>query len=177
MAFIGPASEEHAFRMRERRFARALRAAGIALPSPRIAPALRPDRALTHFHTFTPSFMRHAAITGTGSSAPERALADPGPGPEDVDLLIVSTDTPEYVSPAAAPVLHGRPGMRGRVGAFDVDSACAGFATAPDVAWKHLRADERCGRVPAVAVCAMSKLLDHEDRKTATIFCGGNGHG
>ena len=41
LAFIGPASEEHAFRMRERGFAKALRAAGVALPSPRLrrAPA------------------------------------------------------------------------------------------------------------------------------------------
>jgi 3-oxoacyl-[acyl-carrier-protein] synthase-3 len=107
--------------------------------------------------------------------AARRALADAGIGPEDVDLLIVSTDTPEYVSPATSSVLHGRLGMPGRTGTFDVNSACAGFATALDVAWKYLRADERYGRVLVVAVYAMSKFLDYADKKTATIFADGAG--
>ncbi|MEW5927954.1 MAG: ketoacyl-ACP synthase III [Gemmatimonadota bacterium] len=107
--------------------------------------------------------------------AARRALADAGVGPEDVDLLIVSTDTPEYVSPATSSVLHGRLGMPGRTGTFDVNSACAGFATALDVGWKYLRADERYHRVLVVAVYAMSKFLDYADKKTATIFADGAG--
>lgn len=108
-------------------------------------------------------------------AAARRALADAGIGPEDVDLLIVSTDTPEYVSPATSSVLHGRLGMPGRTGTFDVNSACAGFATALDVAWKYLRADERYRRVLVVAVYAMSRFLDYADKKTATIFADGAG--
>ncbi len=107
--------------------------------------------------------------------AARRALADAGIGPEDVDLLIVSTDTPEYVSPATSSVLHGRLGMPGRTGTFDVNSACAGFATALDVGWKYLRADERYRRVLVVAAYAMSKFLDYADKKTATIFADGAG--
>jgi len=108
-------------------------------------------------------------------AAARRALADAGIGPEDVDLLVVSTDTPEYVSPATSSVLHGRLGLPGRTGTFDVNSACAGFATALDVAWKYLRADERYRRVLVVAAYAMSKFLDYADKKTATIFADGAG--
>ncbi|MDB4949889.1 MAG: acyl-carrier-protein synthase [Gemmatimonadetes bacterium] len=104
-----------------------------------------------------------------------RALEDAGITAADVDLLIVSTDTPEYVSPATASVLHGRLGMAGRTGTFDVNSACAGFATALDVAWKYLRADERYSRILVVAVYAMSRYLDYADKKTATIFADGAG--
>jgi 3-oxoacyl-[acyl-carrier-protein] synthase III len=107
--------------------------------------------------------------------AARAALADAGLSPEDVDLLIVSTDTPEYVSPATSSVLHGRLGLPGRTGTFDVNSACAGFVTALDAAWKYVRADERYERVLVVAAYAMSKFLDPRDKKTATIFADGAG--
>jgi 3-oxoacyl-[acyl-carrier-protein] synthase-3 len=107
--------------------------------------------------------------------AARRALEDAGREARDVDLLIVSTDTPEYVSPATASVLHGRLGMRGDAGTFDLNSACAGFATALDVAWKYLRADERYRTVLVVATYAMSKFLDPTDKKTVTIFADGAG--
>jgi 3-oxoacyl-[acyl-carrier-protein] synthase-3 len=108
-------------------------------------------------------------------AAARGALADAGLGVEDVDLLIVSTDTPEYVSPATSSVLHGRLGLRHGAGTFDLNSACAGFATALDTAWKYLRADERYQRVLVVAVYAMSKYLDPADKKTVTIFADGAG--
>jgi len=107
--------------------------------------------------------------------AARAALADAGLAVDDVDLLIVSTDTPEYVSPATSSVLHGRLGMRRTAGTFDVNSACAGFATALDAAWKYVRADERYERVLVVAVYAMSKFLDPADKKTVTIFADGAG--
>lgn len=106
--------------------------------------------------------------------AARRALADAGIGPDDVDLLIVATDTPEYVSPATSSVVQGRLGCR-RAGTFDVNSGCAGFTTALDVAWKYLRADDRYQRVLVVGVYAMSKFLDPRDKKTVTIFADGAG--
>ncbi len=107
--------------------------------------------------------------------AARAALADARLAPEDIDLLIVSTDTPEYVSPATSSVLHGRLGLPGAAGTFDINSACAGFATALDAAWKYIRADERYDRVLVVAAYAMSKFLDTGDKKTATIFADGAG--
>jgi 3-oxoacyl-[acyl-carrier-protein] synthase-3 len=108
-------------------------------------------------------------------AAARAALANARLAPEDIDLLIVSTDTPEYVSPATSSVLHGRLGLPGAAGTFDINSACAGFATALDAAWKYIRADERYERVLVVAAYAMSKFLDTADKKTATIFADGAG--
>lgn len=107
-------------------------------------------------------------------AAARRAMADAGVFPEQIDLLIVSTDTPEYISPATSSVLHGRLGL-GHAGTFDVNSACSGFATALDTAWKFIRADERYRRVLVVAAYAMSKFVDYADKKTATIFADGAG--
>lgn len=107
-------------------------------------------------------------------AAARRALEDAGAAAEEVDLLVVATDTPEHISPATSSVLHGRLGTR-RAGTFDVNCACAGFATGLDIAWKYIRADERYDRVLLVAAYAMTKFVDYSDKKTSTIFADGAG--
>lgn len=106
--------------------------------------------------------------------AAQRALEAAGLSATDIDLLIVATDTPEYISPATSVVLQARIGAS-RAATFDVNSACAGFVTALDIAWKYLRADERYERILVVGVYAMSKFLDMKDKKTVTIFADGAG--
>lgn len=108
------------------------------------------------------------------AAAAERALKSAGVEASDLDLLIVATDTPEYISPATAPVVQARIGAW-KAGAFDINSACAGFVTALDVAWKYIRADERYNRVLVVGAYAMSKFIDQHDKKTSTIFADGAG--
>jgi 3-oxoacyl-[acyl-carrier-protein] synthase-3 len=108
-------------------------------------------------------------------TAARRALEDAGHPPESVDLLIVATDTPEYVSPATASVVHGRLGLPTHAGTFDLNAGCAGFVTALDVAWKYLAADPRYARILVVGVYAMSRYLDPRDKKTVTIFADGAG--
>lgn len=107
--------------------------------------------------------------------AAARAMESAGVGVGDIDLLIVATDTPEYVSPATASVLHGRLGLDGRTGAFDINAGCAGFVTALDTAWKYIASDDRYHRILVVGVYAMSKFLDMSDKKTSTIFADGAG--
>ena len=103
-----------------------------------------------------------------------RALESAGVEADNIDLLIVATDTPEYISPATAPVVQARIGAW-KAGAFDINSACAGFVTALDVAWKYIRSDERYDRVLVVGAYAMSKFVDSHDKKTSTIFADGAG--
>lgn len=106
--------------------------------------------------------------------AARRALDDAGLAPSAIDLLIVATDTPEFISPATSSVVHGRLGTV-NAATFDINSGCAGYVTALDVAWKYIRADERYDRVLVVGAYAMSKFLDYADKKTATIFADGAG--
>jgi 3-oxoacyl-[acyl-carrier-protein] synthase-3 len=119
--------------------------------------------------------------TGPGESTVQlavpaslQAISAAGLTPRDIDLVIVATDTPEYISPATASVLQHRIGAS-RAGTFDVNSACAGFVTALDIGWKYLRADERYQNILVVGVYAMSKYLDQKDKKTVTIFADGAG--
>jgi 3-oxoacyl-[acyl-carrier-protein] synthase-3 len=106
--------------------------------------------------------------------AAQRALDAAGVSASEIDLLIVATDTPEYISPATAPVVQAKIGAW-NAGAFDINSACAGFVTALDAGWKYIRADERYNRILVIGAYAMSKFLDERDKKTSTIFADGAG--
>lgn len=108
------------------------------------------------------------------ANASRAALESAGIKAEDLDLVILATDTPEYISPATAPVVQARIGAW-NAGAFDINSACAGFVTALDTAWKYIRADERYDRVLVIGAYAMTKYVDPKDKKTSTIFADGAG--
>lgn len=91
---------------------------------------------------------------------------------EEIDLLIIATDTPEYVSPSTASVVQYRIGAK-NAGTFDLNTACAGFVTGLDVASKFIKADERYNNVLVIGAYAMSKFLDLKDKKTVTLFADG----
>jgi len=92
----------------------------------------------------------------------------------DIDLIIVATDTPEYISPSTAAVLQHRLGAK-KAGTFDLNTACAGFVTAIDVAAKYIVADDRYQHVLVIGAYAMSKYLNLSDKKTVTLFADGAG--
>ena len=117
----------------------------------------------------------HESAAGLATEAAVKALEAAGRAAKDVDLLIIATDTPEYISPPTASVVHGRLGLPTSCGTFDINAGCAGFVTALDTAWKFIRADERYGRVLVVGAYAMSKYIDWKDKKTSTIFADGAG--
>ena len=109
------------------------------------------------------------------TAAAERALRSAGVRAEDLDLIVLATDTPEYLSPATSVVVQHRLGAK-RAGTFDVNCACAGFVTALDAASKFVVADPEAYRhVLVVGAYAMSKYLDWSEKKTATIFADGAG--
>ena len=94
--------------------------------------------------------------------------------PDDIDLLIVATDTPEYISPSTASVVQYRLGLH-HAATFDVNTACAGFVAAMDIAVKFIKADEHYNNVLVVGAYAMSKYLQEKDKKTITLFADGAG--
>src|SRR5215210_2171071 len=107
-------------------------------------------------------------------AAARRALEAAGVAAEDLDLVVLATDTPEYISPATSVVVQHRLNAK-RAGTFDLNCACAGFVTALDTASKYVIADSAYRNVLVVGAYAMSKYLDWSDKKTATIFADGAG--
>lgn len=94
--------------------------------------------------------------------------------PKEIDLLVISTDTPEYVSPSTASKVQHLLCME-RAGTFDINTACAGFVTALDLGAKYIRADENYKTVMIIGAYAMSKYLNMSDKKTVTLFADGAG--
>lgn len=106
--------------------------------------------------------------------AARTALKRAGLRADQLDLLIVSTDTPEFISPSTASVVQHRLGAS-NAGTFDVNTACAGFVTGLDIGSKYIRADDQYQYVLVIGAYAMSKFLNLKDKKTVTLFADGAG--
>jgi 3-oxoacyl-[acyl-carrier-protein] synthase-3 len=104
--------------------------------------------------------------------AARQALKNADITAQDLDLIIVATDTPDYLSPATACVVQHKLQAQ-RAAAFDINSACAGFVLALDMANKFIQADSRYQNVLVVGAYAMSKWLNMDDYKIATLFADG----
>jgi 3-oxoacyl-[acyl-carrier-protein] synthase III len=106
--------------------------------------------------------------------AAENALFNAGISAVDLDLIILASDTPEYLSPGTSVVVQHRLGAK-NAGTFDTNCACAGFVTAFDTAFKYISADRQYKNILVIGVYAMTKFLDWTEKKTATIFADGAG--
>lgn len=107
-------------------------------------------------------------------AAAKNAMAKGGVNPEDIDLLIIATDTPEYISPSTSSKVQFKLNLK-NAGTFDINTACAGFVTAVDTAVKFIRADENYNTVMVIGAYAMSKYLNMLDKKTVNLFADGAG--
>ena len=108
-----------------------------------------------------------------GEKASRMALEAAGLVPEDIDLIIVGTGTPDRVFPSTACLLQHRLGIR-QCAAFDVQAACSGFIFALSVADQYIRAGT-ARRVLVVGSELNSKLVDWSDRSTCILFGDGAG--
>jgi 3-oxoacyl-[acyl-carrier-protein] synthase III len=105
-----------------------------------------------------------------GRVALDRAGLEPGA----LDRIIVATDTPDYLSPATSAVVQAKLGAR-RAGVFDVNSACAGWVIALDVAARLVITEPEPISILVIGAYGMSRFLDPTDKTTATLFADGAG--
>lgn len=122
---------------------------------------------------------RYLATAGTTASelalpACQQALAAAGRRPEEVDLLIVATSTPDYIFPSTAALLQAKLGIKSGGPAFDVQAVCSGFIYALSIAEKFIRSgSHKCALVVGAEV--FSRILDWNDRGTCVLFGDGAG--
>lgn len=112
----------------------------------------------------------HQATSDLALEAVRRALDDAGRTPEDVDVLLVATTTPDHPVPATAPIVAARLGLN--CPAFDLNAACSGF-----VYGLHVGATLASGgsRVVLVGAETLTRYVDHDDRSIAVLFGDGAG--
>lgn len=108
------------------------------------------------------------ATVDLAAAAAEVAIADAGLAADDVDEIIVATDTPEAYTPDTASFLQHRLGCR-EVPAYDLGgSGCAGFVQALDVARARMLLAPK--RILVVGVELISRLMSWEDRSFCVLF-------
>ena len=92
--------------------------------------------------------------------------------PQDIDLIILSTTTPDKIFPATATILQNRLGAL--CPAFDIQAVCAGFVFALNTAQQYIE-NESATNILVVGSETMSKIVDWNDRSTSILFADGAG--
>lgn len=122
---------------------------------------------------------RHFAAQGVAASdlalvACQRALAAAGCAPNDIDLIVLATSTPDFIFPSTATILQDKLGITNGAPAFDLQAVCGGFIYGLGVADKFIRSGSH-RRVLVVGAETFSRILDWTDRGTCVLFGDGAG--
>ena len=121
---------------------------------------------------------RHIADRGVGTSdlayeASKKAIERAGLSPEDIDLIIVGTTTPDMPFPSTACLLQTKLGAT-RAWGFDLSAACSGFTYSLTTA-AQIVATGASKHALVVGADVMSSIIDYTDRTTCVIFGDGAG--
>jgi len=121
---------------------------------------------------------RHVAENGTVGSdlaleASQNALREAGMGPEELDLILVGTVTPDYVVPSTAAILQRKLGAK-NAAAMDVVAGCTGFIYGLATADAFIKAGTY-QNILVIGVEILSKITNYQDRNTCVLFGDGAG--
>jgi len=108
-----------------------------------------------------------------GVKAAGRAMDMAGLAPEKLDLIIVSSVTPDYSSPNMSCIIQAELGAVNAF-CFDVNAACTGFIQSFDIAMRYLATSD-IHNVLIVSTESLSKLTDYTDRRSCVLFGDGSG--
>lgn len=108
-----------------------------------------------------------------GTAAARNAIAAAGLAPEDIDLVVCATVTPDFMCPATAALIQAALGCR-PVPAFDVGAACSGFLYALSVGTQFVRTGA-ARHALVVGAEVLSRTLDLTDRNSCILFGDGAG--
>lgn len=105
--------------------------------------------------------------------AARRALRVAKVNPADLDLIIVSTSSPEHIFPATACLVQDRLGAT-KAGAFDLSAACTGYIYAMTIATQSIRSGSALVAL-VIGTETLSRFVDWKDRNTCILFGDGAG--
>ena len=113
------------------------------------------------------------ALSDLATPAAQSALEMAGISPEDLDLIIVGTSTPDMLSPSSACIIQHKLKNK-KAAAFDVNAACPGFIYGLSIAEKFIQdGSHNYGLVVGSEI--VSNRIDYEDRGTCVLFGDGAG--
>jgi 3-oxoacyl-[acyl-carrier-protein] synthase-3 len=115
----------------------------------------------------------HETTATLGAIAAKRAIAVAGLEPDDIDVIVVATLTPDYPMPSTAALVKEAIGNR-TAAAFDIAAACSGFVFAYATADSYVRSG-MARHVLVIGAELLTRFLDFEDRGTCILFGDGAG--
>jgi len=107
------------------------------------------------------------------AKAAQRAIERAGIAPEQIDLIIVATITPDMPFPATACLVQQKIGAR-RAAAFDIEAACSGFIFALEIGQQFITS-RTYDTVLVIGAEKLSSIIDWSDRNTCVLFGDGAG--
>lgn len=113
------------------------------------------------------------ATSDLGEQAVRGLLEKTNTSPEEIDLLICATITPDMFFPATANIISDKVGITNAF-SFDIGAACSGFLYALQTASSYVESG-RYRKVIVVGADKMSSITDYTDRTTCTLFGDGAG--
>lgn len=116
---------------------------------------------------------KEEACSDLAVKAAEKALKDAKINPEDIDLIILATISPDYAFPATAALVQDRIGAV-NAAAFDLEAACTGLVYGI-VTGANFISTGMYKNVLVIGAEALSKIVDWEDRNTCVLFGDGAG--
>lgn len=108
-----------------------------------------------------------------GANAVKELLRKTNTSPDEIDLLICATVTPDHQFPATANIISDKAGIKNAF-SFDLNAGCSGFLYALTTASKYIESGY-CKKVIVVGAEKMSSIVDYTDRSTCPIFGDGAG--
>ena len=115
----------------------------------------------------------HETTASMGAVAALRAIRTAGIEPDDVDLILLATLTPDYWMPSTAALVKEAIGNT-KAAAFDVMAACSGFVYAFSTAQAYINAG-LAQHVVVIGAELLTRFLDYTDRSTCILFGDGAG--
>jgi 3-oxoacyl-[acyl-carrier-protein] synthase-3 len=109
------------------------------------------------------------------AEAARRAIESADVFPDDIDLLILATSSPDWQQPATASAVHFALGLRPDAGAVDVNAVCSGFVYALHAGSSMLASSEAWTTALVIGAEVYSRLTDPADRGTRIFFGDGAG--
>ena len=121
---------------------------------------------------------RRIAVEGEYTStfaaeAGRRALEMAGVHPEEIDLIILGTVTPDFPFPSTACIVQDLLGAANAT-AFDLSAACSGFIFGLSIAEKYIRSGA-ARKILVIGAEVLSRIVDWQDRNTCVLFGDGAG--
>lgn len=113
------------------------------------------------------------ATSDMGTHIATQLLDKSGKSPEEIDLILVATSTPDYLVCSTAALIQDKIGAKNAWG-FDIAAACTGFIYAMETASKLIESG-RYKNAIVIGADTMSSIIDYTDRNTCIIFGDGGG--